>query len=79
MSGHSVCPSAYRPLDFDQLMYNTEFYPIRCIDCGTIIAQYEHIKEDGMEWWGYRDTIARIDSADSLRCGKCYRKYARLE
>lgn len=51
---------------------------IRCIDCGCIIAQYEHIREDGMEWWGYRDTIERIGSADSLRCGRCYRKYAKL-
>lgn len=30
------------------------------------------------EWWGYRDTIERIGSADSLRCGHCYRKYAKL-
>ena len=48
--------------------------PILCIDCGCIIAQYEHIREEGTEWWGYRDTIERIGSADSLRCGLCYRR-----
>jgi hypothetical protein len=53
--------------------------PIRCIDCDCIIAQYEHYYEGGTEDWGYRDTVERASSADSLRCGKCYRKFARLE
>uniref|UniRef100_A0A6M3JG09 Putative RNA polymerase n=1 Tax=viral metagenome TaxID=1070528 RepID=A0A6M3JG09_9ZZZZ len=49
---------------------------IRCIDCGIPIAQYEHVKEDFTEWWGYQDTIERISSGDSLRCGRCYQRYA---
>jgi len=49
---------------------------IRCIDCGCIIAQYEHYTDGCIEGWGYRDTIERIGSADSLRCGRCYVKHA---
>jgi len=44
---------------------------IRCVDCGVVIAQYEHYHDYGIEGWGYRDTIERANSFDSSRCGKC--------
>lgn len=56
--------------------YYVPFDAIRCIDCGCILAQYEHYHDNGIEGYGMRDTIERAGSADSLRCGKCYQKYA---
>ncbi len=48
--------------------------PICCIDCGVIICKYEHYHENEIEGWGYRDTVERTSSFDSLRCGKCCQK-----
>ena len=77
MRCQAVCPSAYSPITFCPTCntFVAAMEPIRCIDCGEVIAQYEHIIENGIEWWGYRDTIARINSADSLRCGGCYERH----
>lgn len=74
----SVCPTAYSPIRYCEICqtFTPTNGPIHCINCGVVISQYEHIKEEGLEWWGYRDTTERIGSADSLRCGRCYQKYA---
>jgi hypothetical protein len=62
-----------------RLMEESDWPPVCCIDCGVVISRMKHYRENGIEGWGYKDTVERIDSADSLRCGKCYRKHARLE
>lgn len=61
-------------ISFYNYMHMTDTSPILCIECGTIIAQYEHYSDGHIESWGYRDTIERIGSADSLRCGRCYER-----
>jgi hypothetical protein len=73
MTCYRTCCSAAQ-LNLD-LTYTSEVKPICCIDCGCIIAQYEHYTDGCIEGWGYRDTIERIGSADSLRCGRCYQRF----
>lgn len=72
----SVPASGIPPTHYSKYLSTLPKEPIRCIDCGVIISQYEHYYTGtGIEGWGYRDTVERAGSADSLRCGKCYDKY----
>lgn len=50
---------------------DTHMNCIRCIDCGEIISQYETYTDGIFIVTGYRDTIARANAFDSLRCGHC--------
>ena len=47
---------------------------IRCIDCGEILAQWETWSNGTIITTGYRDTVARANAFDSLRCGHCCQK-----
>jgi len=69
----TCCSGAKLDIDFTK---SYDMPPIRCIDCGEVIAQYGMTTDGCIMSWGYHDTIARINSADSLRCGRCYERHA---